>query len=188
MENSRHNHRRKHIPSLLSTPSLQFSTQESHCRWRAEPPIAQSFFPCNADAPPISFAPQTQSTSRRHGRNCNPIPSSPSSAHDHHWPASHRKCRTTPPSYSSHSTRQPRLDLPMLEYFTFYAPAPPRSCDARVWDGRHLSERSNLNTTPLWNTNKLGLQNRELLVWLFIWQFQVCVSKFYICFLFSNWL
>jgi hypothetical protein len=88
------------------------------------------------------------------------------------------------------STRIPSQvhDRPTISFFPFYAPAPPWSCDARVWDGRHLSKRSNLNTTPLWNTNKLGLQNRELLVWLFICQFQVCVSKFYICFLFSNWL
>jgi hypothetical protein len=37
-----------------------------------------------------------------------------------------------PPSHSSHSTHQPRPDLVMLEYFPFYAPAPPRSCDAQV--------------------------------------------------------
>jgi hypothetical protein len=37
-----------------------------------------------------------------------------------------------PPSRSSHSMRQPRLDPAMLEYFPFYVPAPPRSCDARV--------------------------------------------------------
>jgi hypothetical protein len=112
--------------------SQQSSTQESHCRRRAGPPIAQSFFPCTADAPSISFVPQMQSTPRYNGRNRNPIPSSPSSAQDHHRPASHRKCRTTTPSHSSHSTRQPRLDLPMLDYFPFYAPAPPISCDARV--------------------------------------------------------
>jgi hypothetical protein len=93
---------------------------------------AQSFFPCTADAPPISSTPQTQSTSRRHGRNRNPIPSSPSSAQDHHRLASHRKYRTTSPSHSSHFTRQPRPNLAMFEYFPFYAPAPPRSCDARV--------------------------------------------------------
>jgi hypothetical protein len=124
---------RKHIPSPLSTP----------CRYPARRnPIAddphaqdhpaQSFFPCTADAPPISSTPQTQSTPRRHGRNRNPIPSSPSSAQDHHRPASHRKCRTTRHlvlpilrasparilrcSCTSHSTRQPRPDLAMLEY------------------------------------------------------------------------
>jgi hypothetical protein len=53
-------------------------------------------------------------------------------AQNHHRPASHCKCRTTLPSHSSHSTRQPRLDLAMLKYFPFYAPAPPRSCDDRV--------------------------------------------------------
>jgi hypothetical protein len=127
------------IPSLPETHPLtaihasqQSSTQESHCRRHAGPPIAQSFFPCTVDAPSISFGPQTQSTLHHYGRNHNPIPSSPSSAHDYHRPASHRKCRTTPPSHSSHSTRRPRLDLLMLEYFPFYAPALPRSCDARV--------------------------------------------------------
>jgi hypothetical protein len=37
-----------------------------------------------------------------------------------------------PPSHSSHSTRQPHPYLVMLEYFPFYTPDPPRSCDARV--------------------------------------------------------
>jgi hypothetical protein len=130
-EKSRHCHRRKHIPSPLST---------RRCNLAHRNPIvddAQDHPSPNRSThapqmPPISSAPQTQSMPRRHGRNHNPIPSSSSSAHDHHRPASHRKCRTTPPSHSSHSMSEPRLDLPMLEYFSFYAPAPPRSCDARV--------------------------------------------------------
>jgi hypothetical protein len=77
---------------------------------------------------------QTQSTSRHYGRNRNPIPSSPSSAQDQHRPTSHRKCRTATPSHSSHSTRQPRLDLAMLEY-----KMEDTSLSAQIWTP-HLSE------------------------------------------------
>jgi hypothetical protein len=45
----------------------------------------------------------------------NPIPSSPSSAQNHHRPTSHRECMT-----------------PAISFFPFYVSAPPISCDARV--------------------------------------------------------
>jgi hypothetical protein len=130
-EKSRHPQKETY-PLVAIHASLQYNMQESHCRRRAGPPIVQSFFPCTANGPPISSTPQTQSTPRRHGRNRNPIPSSPSSAQDHHWPASHRKAG--PPNYvilpilrvspawtfrcssTFHSKRQPRPDLAMLEY------------------------------------------------------------------------
>jgi hypothetical protein len=116
-EKSCHCHRRNHITSLLSKPRSNLARRNPIADDpRAQDHPAQSFFPCTADATPISSAPQTQSTAHRHGRNCNPIPSSPSSAQDHHWPATHRKRGTTPPSHSSHSTRQPRPDLVKLEY------------------------------------------------------------------------
>jgi hypothetical protein len=140
-EKSRHCHRRKHIPSPLSTPH----SNPAHRNPIAEDPhaqdhLAQSFFPCTMDAPPISSAPQTQSTPRRHGRNRNPMPSSPSSAQDHHRPASHRKCRTTP----------------AISFFPFYVPAPPGSCDTRVLPILSASPAQILRCssirwkTPLW--------------------------------------
>jgi hypothetical protein len=127
-EKSCHSHRRKHILSSLSTPRRNPIANDP----RAQDHIAQSFFPCTADAPPIFSAPQTQSTPRRHGRNRNPIPSSLSSAQDHHRPASIACAgpprhlilpilRVSPAqilrcSSTSHSTRQPRPNLAMLEY------------------------------------------------------------------------
>jgi hypothetical protein len=129
-EKSRHCHRRKHILSPLSTPRRN-PTRRNPIADDAQDHPAQSFFPCTADAQPISSAPQTQSTPRRHGRNRNPIPSSPSSTQNHHRPTFHRKCmtpaislpilRVSPAhilrcSSTSHSTRQPRLDLVMIEY------------------------------------------------------------------------
>ena len=102
MEGKNH-HRRKHIPSPLSTPRSNPARRNPIADDAQDHP-AQSFFPCTADAPPISSTPQTQSTPHRHGMNRNPIPSSPSSAQDHL----------------------------AISFFPFYAPAPPGSCDARV--------------------------------------------------------
>jgi hypothetical protein len=95
--------------------SQQSSTQESHRRRLAGPP-RPIVLPMHRRCPAHILRAQMQSTPRRHGRNHNPIPSSPSSAQDHHRPASHRKCRTTP----------------AISFFPLYAPAPPGSCDARV--------------------------------------------------------
>jgi hypothetical protein len=79
-QKSCHCHRRKHIPSPLSTPRSNPTRKNPTVDDpRAQDHTAQSFFPCTADAPPISSTPQMQSTPRRHGMNHNPIPSSPSS-------------------------------------------------------------------------------------------------------------
>jgi hypothetical protein len=120
-------------PLVAIHASQQSSTQESIADDpRAGPPRPIVLPMHRGYAPPISSASQTQSTPRQYRRNHDPIPSSLSSAQDHHRSTSHRKCRTTPPSHSSHPTRQPRPDLAMLEYFPFYAPAPSKYCNARV--------------------------------------------------------
>jgi hypothetical protein len=106
--------RRKHISSPLSTPRSN-PTRRNPIADDTQDHPAQSFNPCTVDVPPISSAPQTQSTPHRHGRNRNPIPSSPSCTQNHHCLTSHRKCMT-----------------PAISLFPFYASAPPISCDAQV--------------------------------------------------------
>jgi hypothetical protein len=128
----------------------QSSTQESRRRRPARTGLPRPIvLPMHRGCPAHILAPQTQSTPRRHGRNRNPIHSSPSSAQDHHRPASHRKCRTTRDlvlpilhvsptrilrcSLTSHSTRQPCPSLAMLEY-----KMEDTSLSAQIWTP-HLS-------------------------------------------------
>jgi hypothetical protein len=110
---SRHCHRRKHITSQLSKPRSNLARRNPITDdLRAQDHPAQSFFPCTADAPPISSAPQTQSMPHRHGNN--PLVAIQ---------------RTGPPLACIPSQVQ---DHPAISFFSFYAPAPPGSCDARV--------------------------------------------------------
>jgi hypothetical protein len=112
--------------------SQQSNTQESHRRRRAGPPrpivlpmhhgcpahILRAPNAIHALPPWKELQPNPLIAIQRTGPPSARIPS--------------QVCRTTLPSHSSHSTCQPCLDLPMLKYFPFYAPGPPRSCDARV--------------------------------------------------------
>jgi hypothetical protein len=93
--------------------SQQSNTQESH-RDDVQDHPAQSFFPCTADAPPISSRP-------------NAIHVSPP------WKESQPNSlvaiqRTGPPS--THIPSQ--VHDPRHLIFPFYASAPPISCDARI--------------------------------------------------------
>jgi hypothetical protein len=128
---SHHYHRRKHIPSPLSTPRSSPARRNPFTDDAQDHP-AQSFFPCTADAPPISFAPKcnpclaamegiTTQSPRRHPAHRTTIGPHPiaSAGPPCHLilpilrasPARIFRCSST-----SHSTRQPRPDLAMLEY------------------------------------------------------------------------
>jgi hypothetical protein len=110
-------HRRKHIPSPLSTPRSNPARRNPIADdLRAQDHPAQSFFSCTADAP-------------------RPYPPHPNSIHiSLPWKESQPNplvtIQCTGPT-SAHIPSQVQ-DHPAISFFPFYAPTPPGSCDARV--------------------------------------------------------